>query len=124
MSTRRQISIPFLVLFLGAASGCPHDALPPLPPADEPALVAVSGGRDSVALLHMLVERGFSRLTVLHLDHALRAESRADAKFVRALAKKLGVAFVSKRMDVAAMAARSMCFPRRTRRSCASTSSG
>jgi tRNA(Ile)-lysidine synthase len=52
--------------------------------------VAVSGGADSVCLLHLLRElapRWNLRLEVLHLDHGLRGEaSRADAEFVRRLA--------------------------------------
>ncbi len=47
-------------------------------------LVGVSGGRDSMALLHALRALGFARLVVCHLDHGLRGrESRADAAFVR-----------------------------------------
>jgi tRNA(Ile)-lysidine synthase len=54
---------------------------------DEPQLVGVSGGRDSVALLHALAGAGFRRLIVCHLDHRLRPESADDARFVAALAK-------------------------------------
>ncbi len=51
--------------------------------------VAVSGGADSVCLLHVLLEHGL-RLHVLHLNHNLRGEeSRADAEFVRQLAAGL-----------------------------------
>ena len=57
--------------------------------------VAVSGGADSVCLLHVLVElapRWDLRLSVLHLDHGLRGEeSRQDAEFVRGLAVRLGL---------------------------------
>ena len=60
--------------------------------------VAVSGGADSVCLLHVLAElapRWDLRLTVLHLDHGLRGEeSRGDARFVRDLAGALGLPFV------------------------------
>jgi tRNA(Ile)-lysidine synthase len=62
----------------------------------ETVLVAVSGGADSVALLHLLasLERQWRlRLHVLHVDHRLRAGSAADADFVRVLARRLGVAF-------------------------------
>src|SRR6266498_424214 len=49
-------------------------------------LVGVSGGRDSVALLHWLVELGYRKLIVCHLDHQLRGRSsRADARFVEKL---------------------------------------
>jgi tRNA(Ile)-lysidine synthase len=57
-------------------------------PLDEPCLIGVSGGRDSIALLHALLDRGFSRLIVCHLDHKLRPESAGDARFVGRLARK------------------------------------
>lgn len=57
-------------------------------------LVAVSGGADSVALLHGLLhlraEMGLE-LTVAHFDHGLRAGSAADAIWVVELAQKWGV---------------------------------
>ncbi len=68
-------------------------------------LVGVSGGRDSVALLHLLVERGYRKLTVVHLDHGLRGRAaRADAQFVARLATKLKLECVIERADVAALA--------------------
>ena len=75
-------------------------------PPDERCLIGVSGGRDSVALLHLLLGAGFKRLTVCHLDHGLRAESREDARFVAALAKQLGINAVIARENVAARAKR------------------
>lgn len=64
-------------------------------------LVGVSGGADSVALLHLLVEAGFRNLVVCHLDHRLRGRaSTADARFVRSLAQKLGLACEIGRIDV------------------------
>lgn len=66
---------------------------------------AVSGGADSVCLLHVLRElapRWDLRLTVLHLDHQLRGEeSRADATFVRELAAALHLPFELRETDVA-----------------------
>ena len=68
-------------------------------------LVAVSGGRDSVALLHALLEAGFKRLIVCHLNHGLRGRAAAaDARFVEALAKRLGLECESERVDVARLA--------------------
>jgi tRNA(Ile)-lysidine synthase len=68
--------------------------------------VAVSGGADSVCLLHILLElapRWNWRLTVLHLDHQLRgAESRADAAFVGELAARLGLPIVTRCASLAA----------------------
>ena len=77
-----------------------------LPAADEAALIGVSGGRDSVALLQALVEHGHRRLIVCHLDHGLRAESAADAKFVRQLARRCKLPVVVARENVAARAKR------------------
>src|SRR3954462_5476721 len=60
--------------------------------------VAVSGGADSVALLHALVElrRGLGCvLAVVHLNHKIRAEADSDAEFVRQLAEKFGLEFFS-----------------------------
>ncbi|KAJ8608518.1 hypothetical protein CTAYLR_005733 [Chrysophaeum taylorii] len=56
----------------------------------------VSGGSDSVAMLHALrsvQDRWEPRLEVevLHFDHGLRAESASDAAFVAALCERLGV---------------------------------
>jgi tRNA(Ile)-lysidine synthase len=53
--------------------------------------VAVSGGADSVALLHLLHRRKLP-LRILHVNHKLRgAESEGDEKFVRELGHDLGV---------------------------------
>jgi tRNA(Ile)-lysidine synthase len=69
-------------------------------------LVGVSGGADSVALLHLLLEAGATDLVVCHLDHGLRGrEARADAAFVARLARRRGCAFVGGRVDTAARAA-------------------
>jgi len=66
-------------------------------------LVGVSGGADSVALLHLLVEAGFRKLVVCHLDHRLRGRaSTEDARFVRRLAEKLGLPHEIGRSDVRA----------------------
>jgi tRNA(Ile)-lysidine synthase len=65
-------------------------------------MVAVSGGPDSVCLLHILNRIKDSlgiKLSVAHLDHGIRgSESRRDAGFVKRLAKKEGLPFFSKRI--------------------------
>lgn len=71
---------------------------------EERCLIGVSGGRDSVALLHQLHAAGFRELIVCHLDHALRTESAADAQFVEKLAAKLDYAFALQREDIATLA--------------------
>ncbi|MGH9631646.1 MAG: tRNA lysidine(34) synthetase, partial [Bryobacteraceae bacterium] len=65
---------------------------------------AVSGGADSVCLLHVLRELapalGIS-LSVMHLNHKLRGEeSEADAVFVQRLAESLGVEYYARSADV------------------------
>jgi tRNA(Ile)-lysidine synthase len=68
-------------------------------------LIGVSGGRDSVALLHSLLSRGYKKLVVCHLDHQLRGRSsNADAKFVSRLAAKLDCEFELSRADVTQLA--------------------
>lgn len=50
-------------------------------------LIGVSGGRDSVALLHWLTNLDYKKLIVCHLNHQLRGRSSdADARFVEKLA--------------------------------------
>ena len=59
-------------------------------------IVSVSGGADSVALLHLLVSlrtKWSLRLHVLHFNHALRKEAPEEEKFVRALAQQFKLPF-------------------------------
>jgi len=67
-------------------------------------LVAVSGGVDSMVLLHLLhvlSKKNKWRITVAHLNHQLRGRSSdADERLVARAAKKLGLAVVSSRADV------------------------
>ena len=72
-------------------------------------VVAVSGGPDSVALLHLLHRlRAEWKLTlrVAHLDHGLRRDSPQDAAFVRDLASRWGVPATIERRDVAPLCRR------------------
>jgi tRNA(Ile)-lysidine synthase len=64
------------------------------------ALVAVSGGLDSVALLVALREVAPDLpLAVGHVDHALRPGSADDARAVERLARELGVPFHARRLE-------------------------
>jgi tRNA(Ile)-lysidine synthase len=66
-------------------------------PRDQTYLVGVSGGVDSRALLKLLLQFGFSKLVVCHLNHDLRGSaSREDAEFVERLAKRLKLPCFSK----------------------------
>lgn len=54
-------------------------------------LAGISGGADSVALLHLLHRHEFRDVVVCHLDHGLRGRaSTGDARFVEELAASLG----------------------------------
>jgi len=69
-------------------------------------LVAVSGGPDSVCLLHILAklqeELGI-RLHVAHLNHQLRGvDAEADAEYVADLARQLGIPATIEKRDVKA----------------------
>lgn len=58
-------------------------------------LIGVSGGRDSVALLHWLVNLGYRKLVLCHLNHQLRGRSSlADARFVQKLLERYNQEFV------------------------------
>ncbi|MBT2290060.1 tRNA lysidine(34) synthetase TilS [Paenibacillus albidus] len=72
----------------------PHDTI----------VVAVSGGPDSVALLHVLHEISLTRtplsLICAHVNHGFREESRQEAELVRSLAAKLGIPFELAEFDI------------------------
>ncbi|ESU34606.1 hypothetical protein G3A_00085 [Bacillus sp. 17376] len=68
--------------------------------------VGVSGGPDSLALLHFLSEqreRNFLKLVAVHVDHMFRGyESYQDALFVKDFCEKRDIPFEMKRIDVPA----------------------
>jgi tRNA(Ile)-lysidine synthase len=71
-------------------------------------LIGVSGGRDSIALLNLLVDFGYKKLIVCHLNHQLRdASSRGDARFVEKVARNLRLDCEIGSTDVGALAKRS-----------------
>ena len=67
-------------------------------------LVALSGGADSVAMLHLLREAaptwGYT-LAACHVNHGIRGEeAQRDEDFCKALCKKLGISLETVRLDV------------------------
>jgi tRNA(Ile)-lysidine synthase len=63
-------------------------------------VVAVSGGVDSVVLLHQLMQRPELELVVAHFDHGIRDDSHLDATFVGELADSYGLVFETKREEL------------------------
>ena len=80
-----------------------------LPPEGGVILCAVSGGRDSVCLLHYLTtiapRRGFT-VAAAHLNHRMRPEAQRDEDFVRGLCREWNVPFYTEAAPVYEIAAR------------------
>lgn len=76
-----------------------------LPMRSRRLMVGVSGGRDSVLLLHLLLRGGWTDLVIAHFNHGLRGRvSGQDARWVRALGQRLGLPVEVGRADVARLA--------------------
>ena len=54
-------------------------------------VVAVSGGVDSMVLLHILAKQSPHSLVSAHVDHGIRPDSSEDARLVREVAKQYGI---------------------------------
>jgi tRNA(Ile)-lysidine synthase len=66
-------------------------------------VVGLSGGPDSLSLMHGLAALG-QPLVAAHLDHGLRPESAADARAASKSANQLGLTFISDQRDVSRLA--------------------
>jgi tRNA(Ile)-lysidine synthase len=70
-------------------------------PTDQPLLVLLSGGGDSVALLHLALGAG-AAVSALHVNYGLREGSDEDEAFVRDLCASLGVPLSVERVELPA----------------------
>ncbi len=65
--------------------------------------VGVSGGRDSMCLLHALMNCGVvprENITAVHVNHGLRKEAAADQEFVQEFCAANGIDFSAYKVDV------------------------
>ncbi|MBW6508368.1 MAG: tRNA lysidine(34) synthetase TilS [Desulfuromonadales bacterium] len=88
--------------------GLEQRVLESLPEDVNSVVVAVSGGVDSVALLHLLQRISSSRSLVLHvahLNHRIRPEADGDARFVEELCCRLAIRYQGECCDVPELAA-------------------
>lgn len=66
-----------------------------------PLLLALSGGLDSSLLLHLLIRAGLGpRLSVVHVDHQLQADSADWSRFCHNLAERYDVPYCVKQVEV------------------------
>jgi len=71
---------------------------------DQPILVGVSGGIDSLALFSLLGAAGY-QVIVAHYNHSLRPEADEDALYVEQVAKRYGCQFIGGKGAVKSIAA-------------------
>lgn len=83
-------------------------------PAEEPIGIALSGGGDSTALLHLALTAGL-RVEAVTVDHRLRPESEAEAAEVAAACMRLGVPHAVRVWDHGTVAGNLMDAARRAR---------
>ncbi len=62
-------------------------------------LVGVSGGADSMCLLHLVHKLGYP-VVAAHLDHMIRTESSQDAEFIMKMCEAWHIPLILKRIDV------------------------
>ena len=72
-----------------------------LPENNKTAVLAVSGGGDSVALAWLFQKFYKGKIFIVHVNHGIRGqESDEDEIFVAKLAEKFGLEFISKKINV------------------------
>jgi len=67
---------------------------------DDIVVIGVSGGPDSLCLLHLARQSLHLELIVAHFDHQLRPEANLEAEFVGGVAEEMNLPFVTESGDV------------------------
>lgn len=66
---------------------------------NKPLLIGLSGGPDSLCLLHLLLEWNKAPIHIVHVDHGWRTESASECDTLSSMAQKLKIPFHSTRLD-------------------------
>ena len=69
-------------------------------PTDAIVVIGVSGGPDSLCLLHLARQIPGLNIIVAHFDHQLRPEANLEAEFVRGVAEQMKLPYVTESADV------------------------
>ena len=75
---------------------------------DGPPLLAVSGGRDSMAMLAAAAASEIKGAVVAHVDHGVRDNSSQDVTFVESQSKRYGLAFETRKISPASTSEESL----------------
>ncbi len=72
----------------------------------EGVVVGVSGGPDSLVLLHLLsrISKRLPHVHIAHLDHGLRPDSASDAQFVASIARSWNIPISIRHREIAKIA--------------------
>lgn len=63
-------------------------------------ILAVSGGVDSVVMLHKMMQQSERQYVIAHVDHGIRRESGEDEQFVKSLATQYGCTYETTRLEL------------------------
>jgi len=70
------------------------------PKIDQILVLGVSGGVDSIVMLDLMASHHpADKLTIVHVNHALRPEADVDELFVKNMAQKYGISFLCKKLQ-------------------------
>jgi tRNA(Ile)-lysidine synthase len=71
---------------------------------NDPIVIGVSGGKDSLSLVHAMKEQGYS-IYAAHLNHSLRPEADLDAQMLLRTMERFNIASIIEKQDVRSFAA-------------------